>query len=61
MQTNIGSERLAYSVEEAAEAISIGRTKVFALIRDGKLETRKIGRRTIIPASSLMKLLNEAA
>lgn len=49
--------KLAYSIPEAATAISIGRSKVYALIAEGRLETRKIGKRTVIPAASLAKLL----
>lgn len=51
--------KLAYSIAEAAEAISIGRSKLYALIADGQVETRKIGKRTVIPAASLHKLLED--
>ena len=49
--------KLAYSIAEAANAISIGRSKLYELIAEGRLETRKIGKRTVIPAASLAKLL----
>lgn len=49
--------KLAYSISEAAAAVSIGRSKVYSLIAEGRLETRKIGKRTVIPAASLAKLL----
>lgn len=49
--------KLAYSIAEAASAISIGRSKLYELIAEGRLETRKIGKRTVIPAASLAKLL----
>lgn len=49
--------KLAYSIAEAAAAVSIGRSKVYALIAEGRLETRKIGKRTVIPAASLAELL----
>ena len=52
--------KLAYSISEAAHAISIGRSKIFELISEGKIETRKIGRRTVIPAASLHRLLEVA-
>lgn len=51
------SAKLAYSIPEAAAAVSIGRSKVYSLIAEGRLETRKIGKRTVIPAASLAKLL----
>ena len=49
--------KLAYSIPEAAAAVSIGRSKVYTLIAEGRLEARKIGKRTVIPAASLAKLL----
>lgn len=49
--------KLAYSIAEAADAISIGRSKLYTLIAEGRVETRKIGKRTVIPAASLHKLL----
>ena len=52
-----GGERLAYSITDAASASGIGRTKLYEFIRDGRLEARKMGRRTLIPAASLHALL----
>ncbi|TVV76028.1 helix-turn-helix domain-containing protein [Sphingomonas solaris] len=49
--------KLAYSIPEAAAAISIGRSTIYLLIAEGRIETRKIGKRTVIPAASLLKLL----
>ena len=54
---NLTSTKLAYSIPEAAAAVSIGRSKLYALIAEGRLETRKIGKRTVIPAESLVRLL----
>lgn len=53
--------RLAYNINEACEASSIKRTKLYALIAEGKLESRKIGRRTLIPADSLHRLIEQGA
>jgi excisionase family DNA binding protein len=52
--------KLAYSIGEAANAISIGRSKIYELIAQGRIETRKIGKRTVIPAASLHRLLEAA-
>lgn len=52
--------KLAYSITEAANATSIGRSKLYELIAQGRLETRKIGKRTVIPAASLHRLLEAA-
>jgi excisionase family DNA binding protein len=50
-------DRLALSVAEACRALGIGRTSLYALLRAGQLEARKVGRRTLIPAESLRSLL----
>lgn len=44
---------LALSIDEAMVLTGIGRTKLFALIRDGAIPARKIGTRTIILRSEL--------
>jgi excisionase family DNA binding protein len=54
-------EPLAYSIADACRATSIGRTRLYALINEGRLETRKIGKRTLIPAASLRRLIEGAA
>lgn len=49
--------RLAYSVDETAELLSLGRTSVYELIRQNALETRKKGRRRLVVAASVEKWL----
>lgn len=51
------SEPLAYSIADACRVTSIGRTRLYILIAEGRLEVRKIGRRTLIPAESLRALI----
>ncbi|MEC7817153.1 MAG: helix-turn-helix domain-containing protein [Pseudomonadota bacterium] len=48
---------LAYSIADACKVTSLGRTRLYELIAQGRLESRKIGNRTIIPAASLRALL----
>ncbi|MCC6828596.1 MAG: helix-turn-helix domain-containing protein [Novosphingobium sp.] len=48
---------LAYSVQDACRVSSIGKTRLYQLISEGKLEARKIGKRTLIPAASLRRLI----
>jgi excisionase family DNA binding protein len=55
------SPALAYSINEACRISSLGRTSIYALIAAGKLQSRKIGKRTLIPAESLQRLINEGA
>lgn len=50
-------EPLAYTVKEACRLSTLGRTRIYQLIAEGKLEARKIGGRTIIPAESLRALI----
>jgi len=47
----------AYRVSEVPEAYGIGRTKLYSLMKEGKLRTVKVGGRRLIPAESLEALL----
>jgi excisionase family DNA binding protein len=51
-------DRLAYSINETASALSMGRTSIYALIKEGRLETVKLGRRTLVKVDSLRRLVN---
>lgn len=50
--------KLAYSIKEACEASSLGRTSIYSLISAGRLAARRIGGRTVILADSLHALIN---
>lgn len=52
--------KIAYSIPEALEASGLGRTTLYKLIKEGRLEARKIGSRTVILRSSLVDLINNA-
>ena len=52
-------EKLGYTIEEAAEALSVGRTVMFRLLREGSVKGVRIGRRHIITADSLKAYLND--
>ena len=54
---NFAPEPLAYSIADACRVSSLGRTRLYQLIGEGRLETRKIGKRTLIPAASLRALV----
>lgn len=56
MQTE--PEVLLLDVNETARALSCGRTTVYGLIADGKLDTRKLGRRTLVTAESVRRLVD---
>lgn len=57
MQGTITPEPLAYSVADAARVSAIGRTRLYALIGEGRLRATKLGKRTLIPADSLRALI----
>ncbi len=53
-------ERAAYGVAQAAEALSVGKSTVWRLIKDGRIKPIQLGGRTIIRRSELDRLLDEA-
>ncbi|MCH7907441.1 MAG: excisionase family DNA-binding protein [Chloroflexi bacterium] len=53
MDRSPGCPRLLLRVEEAAESLGLGRSKVFELIAAGDLESVSIGRARRIPTDAL--------
>jgi excisionase family DNA binding protein len=51
------SERLTCTVEEACEVTGLGRTKIYELIGNGRLNTTTVGRRRLIIVQSLLALV----
>jgi excisionase family DNA binding protein len=45
--------RRMLTVEQAAEALGIGRTTMFALIKSGELDSVRIGRLRRVPADAI--------
>ena len=54
-------EPLAYSINGAMCATSLGRSRIYELISEGKLVKKKLGRRTVITAVSLRALIDGAS
>jgi excisionase family DNA binding protein len=50
-------ERLAFSIDEAAVRANIGRDGIYQAIREKRLDARKAGRRTLIPAEALRRFI----
>jgi len=53
-------EPILTSVAEAAKALGIGRTSIYALIREGRIDVVKLGRRTLVKLASIRRLLDQA-
>ncbi len=51
------SPKLAYSPEEAAVAVDVGRSTMYEVLGTGDLPSRKVGRRTLILHDDLMAWL----
>jgi excisionase family DNA binding protein len=47
------TDKLAFSPDEAALRAGICRSRIFSEIKNGKLEARKFGNRTLITAGAL--------
>jgi excisionase family DNA binding protein len=53
-------EPIATSINGAAKALSLGRTKIYELINAGKLDTVKLGRRTLVKTASIRRLVGDS-
>ena len=51
---------MAYRPDDAALVLGLGRTTTYALIREGRLRSIKVGRRRLIPASEIERFLESA-
>ena len=49
-------ELLAISINETAKALGIGRSSVYARLKTGRLDSIKIGRRTLLTTESVKRL-----
>jgi excisionase family DNA binding protein len=51
------SERLTYTVSEAAKAIGVSRALAYELVRRGDLRTVHVGRRVLVPRDAVRDFL----
>ena len=51
-------EPVTVTVQDACKALGLGSTKIYELISLNKLETVKIGRRTLIKVPSIKRLVD---
>ncbi len=54
-------EKLLLKIEEAAHALSLGRSKTYELIQRGQLRTVKIGRSTRVPVDAVREFVERQA
>jgi excisionase family DNA binding protein len=50
-------EVLAVSISDAARALGLGRTSIYAMIADGRLDAFKLGRRRLVRVDSIRRLV----
>lgn len=55
----VESTKVAYSVTEAAELLSLGRTLVFSLIKSGELGSMKVGHRRLVTYEDLQAFVHQ--
>lgn len=53
-------EPIGHSIADACRITSFGKTKMYELINAGDVDVVRIGRRTIVKADSLRRLLGDA-
>ena len=51
-------DQLAMSIDEAARRAGLGRDKIYTAVKEGKLEARKAGRRTLVTADALRRFID---
>lgn len=54
-------EKLSVSIPDTGNALGVGRSSVYELIKSGHLKTIKIGRRTLITVESIRALVDQQA
>ena len=54
------NEKLAYSINEVAEQISLSRSQVKELVYAKKIKSLKVGRRRIVPRWAVEEFFNSA-
>ena len=57
---HLNMEKLAYSINETARMLSLGRTSIYAMIADGRLVAFKLGRRRLVNVDSIKRLIQQA-
>ena len=51
-------EPLAVSINDTVKMLGVGRTSIYEMIKDGRLEAFKLGRRTLVRVKSIRRLVD---
>jgi len=54
-------EVLLVSINDAAKSLNLGRTSIYSLISEGKLDSCKMGRRRLVTTASIKRLVEDQA
>jgi len=57
--SQISEEPLAYRIKHFCQAVGLGKTKFYELLREGKIKTVVIGGRRLVPADEAQRLIRE--
>jgi excisionase family DNA binding protein len=58
-QLKLPFDTITVKISVAVQITGIGRTKMYELIKDGQIETIKVGTATLVPVDSLRRFLDE--
>lgn len=61
MNGNFESLPLVLTVEQTAQVLQLGKTRVYELVRLGKLRSLRIGRKIRVPKNALLDFLDTPA
>ncbi len=58
---NVGAhEILAYTIPDFCKAVGLGKTKVYEMIKQGRLKSAMLEGRRIVPATEARRIIEEA-
>ncbi len=57
MGKRLNQTKLAFTVEEMAQELGIGRNLAYEAVKSGEIPSIRIGKRIVIPKSALAKML----
>ena len=52
-------EKLLLSIEEASEALALGRSLLYQKLQSGELQSVRVGRRRLVPVSAIREYIGK--